>query len=103
MSLPDPIVFAARAAKGKKPTFTEDPLVERLYAITLALTAELAVARERSDTLERLLDKHGVLKRNEIEGFVPNDIEATDRATAHQEYLSRVFRTLLQDESSAAP
>lgn len=103
MNVPDPLVFAARAAKGKKPTFTEDPLVERLYAITLALTAELAVARERSDTLERLLDKHGVLKRSEIETFVPSDAQADERGGAHQEYLSRVFRVLLQDESSAAP
>ena len=38
------------AAKGRRPQFLDDPDSDRLLAMIMALTGELAVLRERLDT-----------------------------------------------------
>lgn len=95
----DPIQSAAQPARGRRPEFTGDPMTERLFGITLALTAELAVTRERLDTLERVLMRRAVVDGAEIERFEPTAAEAESRGQWHAEYLARVFRVLLQDEA----
>jgi len=101
--LADPVQLAAQPASGQRPAFTGDPLVERLFGITLALTTELAVTRERLDTVERLLERHAVLAGVEIESYRPDPAVVAARAEAHQDYLARIFRVLLQDPGAAAP
>ena len=95
---PELLQLAAQAARGRRPEFTDDPLVGRLFGIVLALTTELAVTRERLDTVERLLARRELLPRDEIESFRPQPPEALERGALHQDYLSRVLRVLLQDE-----
>jgi hypothetical protein len=102
-NLADTVKLAAEPASGQRPEFTGDPLVERLFGITLALTTELAVTRERLDTIERLLDQHDLLPREAIETFQPDAVTGVARAQGHQEYLARIFRVLLQDAGRAAP
>lgn len=98
---PETILLAAQAASGQRPEFTDNPLVERLFSINLALTAELAVTRERLDTIERLLETRDVLPRQQIEDYRPDPAVAEQRAHGQQEYLARIFRVLLQDSGSA--
>jgi hypothetical protein len=71
-------------------------MLDRLYAITLALVAELSVTRARVDTLERLLDRKGLVGANEIETFTPDESEAAKRGEIQQQYLDRIFRTLTE-------
>ena len=95
----DPLVAAAMAnakSKGKRPEYFSDEMAENHFSITMALIAELAVARERSDTLERLLIEKGVLSSDEIESYVPDQQSAHARQTAHVEYATRIFRSLQQ-------
>ncbi|MBL8224116.1 MAG: hypothetical protein JNM50_02195 [Chromatiales bacterium] len=101
--LADTVKLAAQPASGQRPEFTGDPLVERLFGITLALTTELAVTRERLDTVERLLERHALVPSVEIESFRPDPAAVAARAQAHQDYLARIFRVLLQDSGAAAP
>ena len=49
----DPIQLASTPARGRRPEFTDDPMVDRLYSVALVLSAELAVTRLRLDALER--------------------------------------------------
>jgi hypothetical protein len=100
---PDLTALAAEPSRGRRPQFIEDPMVDRLYGITLALVSELAVTRERLDTVERLLARRNVLEEREIDAFAPDAAQETSRQKWHEEYLARVFRVLLQDrgESSA--
>ena len=97
MSDIDVFKLANARAKGKRPNFLEDPAVERVLSITLALAGELAVARERIDTIERLLEKDKLLSRQAIEEFVPTKEQARQRAMWHQEYLARIFRIVQQE------
>lgn len=94
----DHIKLASNKAKGKRPYFHDDPAVERVLNITMALAGELAVARERMDSIERLLEKKGLVTREEIENFVPETPEQEEqRQTWHSEYISRVLRIVQQE------
>ena len=90
----DVISLSAQRAAGKAPVFTGDERIEKLLGINLALATELAVTRERLDTIERLLDNSGIVARESIESFRPDDSAAAERVTLHESYLARVFRVL---------
>ena len=96
MSVERALAGASSKPAGKRPYFL-DPQVERVMAITMAAVQELAVARQRIDTLERLLDAKGLLSRDEVEHFKPSPAEAAERGLWTQEYLARVLRILQQE------
>lgn len=100
MSVNDAIAGAGAKAAGKRPYFLNEE-VETVLAITMAAVQELAVARQRIDTLERLLENKRVLHRSEIETFDPDPAAAVERALANQELLARVLR-IVQQRSEAA-
>lgn len=95
----DPITLANRRAKGKRPQFLDDPAVERVLSIAVAVATELAVLSERVDTIERLLEKNGSLVRADIENF--RDPQAhVERSQWQKEYVARIFRMLQQDREA---
>jgi len=99
----DYIGIASNKSKGKRPYFFEDPAVERILNITMAVSGELAVARERIDTLERLLEAKGILTRAEIESYVPDSPEIEQqRQLWHSEYISRILRIIQQEMEELA-
>lgn len=96
MSIDLALELASAKPAGKRPYFM-DPSVERVLNILMATVQELAVTRERLDTIERLLDSKGVIARSEIETFSPNLDQAAERGLWMQEYLTRVLRTVQQE------
>jgi len=101
VSIADALADAGAKPAGKRPYFL-NPEVERVLAITMAVAQELAVARDRLDTLERLLERKGVLPRAEIEAFAPEPQAAAARALWTQEYLARILRIVQQEGEAAA-
>ncbi len=101
MSIEDALADASAKPAGKRPYFLT-PEVERVMAITMAVAQELAVTRERMDTLERLLEQKGVVSRDEIETFAPNPDEAVARGLWVQEYLARILRIVQQEGEAVA-
>ncbi len=87
---------ALQRARGRRPQFTSDPLIDQLFAISVGLATELAVTRQRLDTLERVLSRTGQLERRQIESFEPTSEEAAERGELVSELLAIVFRALLQ-------
>lgn len=100
MSFAEALMEAGAKPAGKRPYFLE-PQVERVLAITMAIAQELAVARQRSDTLERLLKAKGIIVDGEIDAFTPDILAATERAMWNQEYIARILR-IVQHENEAA-
>lgn len=96
----DYIADAGRKAKGKRPQFFESSESERLMSILMAVVEELAVTRERLDSVERILEGSGALDRAAIEGFHPNPEQARERGLMNQEYLARVLRFLQQEREA---
>ena len=83
-----------RVAKGRRSRFFAEPGVDQLYGIVTALAAELWAARERIDTLERLLESSGALPAGAVEGFAPTAEVVTARQREREAFIQRVFQVL---------
>jgi hypothetical protein len=92
---------AGQKPAGKRPYFLNAE-VERVLAITMVVVQELAVARERIDTLERILVDRGVLAPGAVEAFVPDAGQAAERGQWTQEYIARVLRIIQQEGEAIA-
>jgi hypothetical protein len=96
MSIADAMAGANAKPAGKRPHFYT-PDVERVFNITLAIAQELAVTRQRLDTLERVLEGYGNPVIADIESFSPTPEQAAARGMWNQEYTLRIFRTIQQE------
>jgi hypothetical protein len=104
MSIAAALSTASAKPAGKRPYFMT-PEVERVMAIAMSIAQELAVARMRIDTLERILERKGIMSRADIEAFQPTPEDATERGLWMQEYIARVLRIVQQEaeQIAAAP
>jgi hypothetical protein len=93
----DILRLANEASRGRRPYFFENPDVDRLLSIVWAMAAELAVTRERLDTVERLLARRELLDLAAIDNFRPTSDEARERGQWHLEYIARLLRVLQQE------
>lgn len=92
----DWVALSGRRAKGKRPEYFEDPALDRLYSTVFALAAEVSALRERQDTIERLLDAKGVVKREDIESYTPDRAAGEERGLATRAYVARIMRGFQQ-------
>lgn len=90
----------SRKAKGKRPIYFDNPECDKLLAMTIAVAGEVAVLRERLDTIERLLEAKGTLTTAEIERYHPDEKIAAERERWRAEYLERVLRIVHQELES---
>jgi hypothetical protein len=95
MSIEAALREAGAKPAGRRPWFLDED-VETVLAITLAVSQELVVARQRVDTLERLLEEKDILSRQEIDSYAPDKGVAAERGIWTQEYIARVLRILQQ-------
>lgn len=93
----DWIARAGAKAKGRRPEFHDDPAIDRLLSLTMAVVGEVSVLRERMDTVERLLDHKGSISRADIDAYVPDRAAAEERGLATRAYIARVMRGFQQE------
>ncbi len=91
-----------RKARGERPYFFDDPSVDKLVAMIMGLAGETAVMRDRLDTIERLLETKGLLKRGEIESYQPGPAVIEQRAAWRENYLSEILRIVESELEGAA-
>jgi len=96
----DPLAKAGEKARGKRPWFMDSQDGERVLNIVMTLAQEVAVVRQRLDTVERLLETKGVVTRADIEAFEPSKAEADERGAWTQEFIARLLR-IVQQENEA--
>jgi hypothetical protein len=77
---------------GHQPVYFDDPAIDQLHAALLSMATELAVALDRIDTLERLLERHAGVTREQIEGFAPDAAIAAERAARHADLAARLLK-----------
>ena len=99
----DWIARASKRAKGRRPAYFDDQAIDLLTSTTMALAAEVSVLRQRLDTVERLLDARQLVRREDVENFVPDAKGAYERGVATKAYVARIMRGLTQamDELAA--
>ncbi|MCB2106495.1 MAG: hypothetical protein KDE14_02285 [Rhodobacteraceae bacterium] len=89
--------LANAKARGERPYFFDDPAVERVLSITMAVATELAVMRERMDTIERLLEAGTPVTKANIDAYRPGDEAARERQQWHADYIARILRIVHQE------
>jgi hypothetical protein len=93
----DWVARAGAKAKGKRPDFHDDPAIDRLLSLTMALVGEVSVLRERMDTVERLLEAKGTISQSDIDAYVPDRTAGAERGLATRAYIARVMRGFQQE------
>lgn len=87
----------SRKAKGKRPAFFDDPQIDTVMGIVMALAGEVSVLRERLDTIEHVAAAKGLFTQKDIEAYRPDDAVTTERERWRTEYLERVLRVVHQE------
>ncbi len=90
-----------RKAKGKRPTFFNDPQIDTVMGIVMALAGEVSVLRERLDTIERLAVAKDLFTQHDIEAYRPDEAVMAERERWRAEYLERVLRVVHQELEEA--
>jgi D-alanine-D-alanine ligase-like ATP-grasp enzyme len=62
-----------------------------------ALTAEVAILRDRLDTNERIAEGRKLYSRSDVDSFIPDAPIMAERSAQHQRLLRKVFRVLKED------
>jgi len=87
-------VSLKRRAKGKRPYYFDDPDVDRLLSMLMALAGELSVTRDRLDTLERVAASKGLFSSADIESFELDEKALSARSQRHSQLFSEVTRII---------
>jgi hypothetical protein len=88
---------------GERPCFFADPAIDQLLGMLLAMSTELAVTRDRLDSVERLLEGKSLVRQGEIEDYRPDAEVAAERQRQHQEYLQRILRIVREERQRLTP
>jgi len=89
-------------AKGARPYFFSDPTADKLLSIVMALAGEVSVLRDRLDTMERLIEKGELPRREAIEAYEPAAGVRAERDAWREEFLNRILR-VVHAELEAGP
>ncbi len=92
-----------RTAKGKRPRYFSDPAVDRLLGILMTLIGEVSVLRDRLDSVERLIEKGGILSRDDLDNFQPDDKAEAEREDIRRGYIERVMRVVQNEYEEKTP
>ena len=68
----------SRTIKGGRKTFFDDPAIDQVVAMLLELLQEHWVLRERVLSLEKIIEKNGVMSADDLESFEPDADLAAD-------------------------
>jgi hypothetical protein len=80
-----------RTVRGRRPKFHDDPAIDQLHGMMMAMATEMAVLFERIDTMERIAASKGVMLRDELERFRPDADAQAEREQWRQQFLQRLF------------
>lgn len=86
-----------RTAKGRRPYFFDDPNVDKLLAMIMALAGEVSVLRERLDTHERLAARKKWPSETNVEDYDAPDDVGKSRDEWRSQYVSRILRIVGED------
>lgn len=91
-----------KKARGQRPEYFEDPSVDKVLSITMALAGEVAVMRDRMDTMERLLEAGAPLSRAAIDAYKPDASVRDERDAWRETFLDVVLRRIHQEREELA-
>jgi len=78
-------------------SFFDDPGVDRVLGITMAVAQEVGCVLERLDTMERLLVQSGTLQPGALQAYVPDPAVAQQRLSMQEAFVTRLLRVVEQE------
>jgi len=85
-----------RKAKGQRPVYLQDAIVDKLLSMVVSLAGEVTVLRERLDTVERLIDASGEL-RQRVDSYHPSADVIVEREAWRARFLDNVLVSIRQE------
>ncbi|WP_417612237.1 hypothetical protein [Parasphingorhabdus sp.] len=95
-------VTIQRKARGERPRYFEDPAIDKVLSITMALAGEVAVLRDRLDSVERLLEKGEPLTQDLINSYAPDGSVREERDAWRESFLSTILRSVHEEREGLA-
>jgi hypothetical protein len=89
-----PATQTPRIAQGNRPQYFNDPNMDQMHAMILALATEVSVLFDRFDAVERILDEKGVLTRADLERWQPSEVADEERKAKRDALIRRLFRSV---------
>lgn len=86
-----------KKARGERPRYFEDPAIDKVLSITMALAGEVAVLRDRVDTIERLAEANQPISRAAVDIYQPDETVRAERDAWRETFLSVVLRIVHQE------
>ncbi len=80
-----------RSIRGRRPQFFDDRAIDQLHGMVMAMATEMSVLYERVDTMERVAASKGVMLREELEKYRPDEATQAAREEWRQKFLKRMF------------
>lgn len=90
-------VSLPRKPRGERPQYFQDPAIDKVLSIAMNLAGEVAVLRERVDTLERLLGQHTPVNKAMVDEYRPSPEVLAEREEWKQTFLDIVLRSVHQE------
>ncbi len=88
-------------AAGRQPAFFDDPAIDRLMHMFMALAEEVAVVTERLDTHEHLLAEKGLIALEEFQSYEPSLSDQQARLANHRAFVARLLDIIQQEINKA--
>jgi hypothetical protein len=86
-----------KAVGPDRPRYLDAADIDKVMAVLLALTSEVAALRERVDSHERLAAAGVAATVDQIEAFMPDPATEAQREAWRDAYLRRLFRVITED------
>jgi hypothetical protein len=83
-------------------SFCDDPHIDRLLSMIVALGAEVSVLSEQLDTLRRLLIDRGMLDAASIADYAPSAEAQVERERARRNFIASLLSSLDTGSGAAA-
>lgn len=90
-----------RTVRGGRQTFFDDPAVDKLVAMVLALSGEVWVLRERLAAVEGVAAAAGTFTTADVERYAFSPEEAQQLGLLRREFLGNLFRVLDEQVEAA--
>ncbi|MCY3988293.1 MAG: hypothetical protein OXF94_06825 [Gammaproteobacteria bacterium] len=80
-------------------TFMKDPAMDHLMAALVSVSTEIWAQARRMKIMERLLEDHGKVTREMIEGYMPSAEEEASWRAERDRFIERTFGSLTAGHS----
>jgi hypothetical protein len=75
--------------------FFEDPVVDRLMGVVMALAAEVYIIKDRERALEQVLADKGIIGSDAVESFKPASPDQESSGKERDAFVSRIFESIV--------